>query len=126
MDLQEQPLYEFLATTIDAYHNCVESNNTDWMKIHRQRIEDNLPKGMELHLDESEPDRLKLEYETVGKLKWNEWQTWYIEAVPSFQFDVRLDVLECETDNEREGDEDHIAETVHYMLTQTITPISKE
>lgn len=118
--MREQRLYEFLATTIGAYHNCVDSNNKEWIKIHRQRIEKILPEELDIDFDESKANRLVLEHESVCNLEHLEWQTWQIEAVPDFRFGVRFDKMECRTDNVEEGDEDFVAEAVHYLLNQPV------
>ena len=42
-------IYQVLASTFNAYKNCIAANNTDWKELHANKIEnimrDNLPHG---------------------------------------------------------------------------------
>ncbi len=63
-----RPLYQFIASTLNAFHNCAKSENTEWQDKHEARIEEltesfmpsgsGIDSGTKFNWDESTDEKL--------------------------------------------------------------------
>jgi hypothetical protein len=68
MNKSQRKVYQIIASSLQAYNNCIENKNTEWLDRHRETIkrivENYLPSGSgfdsgtRFDIDESEPNKL--------------------------------------------------------------------
>lgn len=125
----KKPLFQALASTLEAIQNCEKSGNTEWHQRHMTRIgrlaKDNLPSGSGfdagsgIDVDASKPNRLVL-YTSFHHMNddgyYDGWTEHTVIVTPSlaFGFDLRV------TGRDRRDIKDYIAETFQYNLEQEV------
>ncbi len=121
------PLYKALASTIAARLNCIESDNTEWIGKHHDRIDalqDLLPSGSgidcgtKVDLDNSTGEKIVLtaDYHHMNENgMYDGWSNGTITITPSLAHTINIDF-----DWPLEGDDcdllDYLHQTYHWAL----------
>lgn len=114
-----------LAGLINAYQNCVKSNNTEWKEKHSDSIDEmlkNLPSGsgidagMKLSLDDCTPEKIVF---TFGYHHMNEagyydgWTEHKLVITPSLFFGLNFRI----TGRDRNQIKDYLTDLFHEVFT---------
>ncbi len=99
----KRPLYQVLASLVQARINCIESNNTEWRDNHEERIEalvkEHMPRGSgfdagtTLDLDKSTGEKLvfKTSYHHMNDYGvYDGWTEHVVTVKPSLMYGVNL------------------------------------
>jgi len=100
----KQPLYKAIASTLQAYNNCVKSNNTEWQEKHEERLsyicKDYMPSGsgidsgITFNMELSKPDKLVFDfsYHHMGEGYYKKWTQHRLYVTPSLvnDFDLKI------------------------------------
>ena len=130
--MRTQPLYQHIASTLQARRNCEVSNNKEWYDKHSEALkamEDELPSGSgidcgtKIDLDRSTPNKivLTMEYHHMNDVgMYNGWTAHDIIITPSLQneFDMRI------TGRDRNYIKECLYETYHEALQSDTYDVS--
>ncbi len=125
----ERPLYQEIASLIDARLRCAKDNNTQWFDNHTQslrEIEKNyLPSGSgidcgtKIDLDRSKPDKLILhtEYHHIDGESgmYDGWTEHTIIITPSLQFEFEMSI----SGRDRNGIKEYFHDVYRTALMDT-------
>src|SRR5258706_15447981 len=124
----KQPLYKALASTLQAYHNCIVSNNQEWEEKHAERVKnlvaEHMPSGsgidagIYLDFESSKPDKLifTFSYHHMDDGYYDGWTSHKLTINPSlaFDFDMRI------TGENHNNVKDYFYDTFNYALYQEV------
>lgn len=99
-----QPLYKQIASSLQAYNNCVKSNNTEWQEKHDDRIKfltyqympsgSGIDSGITFSMELSKPDKLVFDfsYHHMGEGYYKKWTHHRLYVTPSLvnDFDLKI------------------------------------
>jgi hypothetical protein len=123
-----QKLYRKIASTVQAYKNCVASGNKTWEEKHLENIEsynDELPSGsgfdsgskIDVEKSTSEKIVINTSYHFMNDSGFYDgWEDYTLIVKPSLLSDFTLDI---KGKNKREI-KDYMYETFQYILTQDV------
>jgi hypothetical protein len=121
-------LYSELASLIQARHNCIKSNNSEWLHNHTTRIQQLIKRympsgsgidcGTKINLDASNEHKLVFTFSFHHMHEsgmYDEWTEHKLIVTPSFQgIDLRI------TGRDRNAVKEYLYETYDYALTREI------
>lgn len=122
----KKPLYEAIASTVQAYHNCVKSGNAEWETKHKERLEhiqkhilpqgSGFDAGCEIDLEKSTGEKLHIithfHHMNEGGY-YDGWTDHKVVVTPSLLFGIRIQISG--------KDRNQIKEYMHEMFTHLLT-----
>jgi hypothetical protein len=103
--IMNRPLYKILASTIDAFHRCEKTGNTEWRENHYrtiQRIQDNylpsgsgIDSGCQIDVEKSTGEKLviKSSYHTMNENGYyGRWIDFTVTVKASLQFGLDMQI----------------------------------
>lgn len=121
-------VYKLIASTMQAYKNCIESNNTLWRDRHRELLDliqrDILPSGSgvdcgcKLNFDKSTAMRIVIDFSyhhmnDAGM--YDGWTEHQLTVTPSFQgIDLRI------SGKDRDNIKDYLYDLFHFCLISVL------
>ena len=101
----KQPLYKQIAGSLQAYRNCIVSDNIEWRDKHNERIEslvkDNMPSGsgidsgVDFDLEKSTPAKLIFTFgyhHMAESGMYDGWTQHKLTVTPSLVFDFEMKI----------------------------------
>jgi hypothetical protein len=100
----KKALYKQIASALQAYNNCVKSNNTEWQDKHEDRIRfltyqympsgSGIDNGINFDLESSAPNKLifTFDYHHMGEGYYKKWTSHKLIVTPSLVSDFSMKI----------------------------------
>jgi hypothetical protein len=121
-------LYKQISSTLNAFHNCQKTNNTEWEGKHKERLEsynDCLPhdpgfdSGCKIDIDNSKDNKIIIytSYHFMDENGFYDgWKDYKITITASLYNDFDLTI----TGSNRQDIKDYMYETFDYLLREEV------